>query len=315
MNFRYALALTFLFSLATGYLLAGATDHAGMITPSLEAASAPATELLRDTLPMGRYQMSTFRNGESFEFRVTDGVIEEIKVNGEAVAKEDYDKYRGRIAQMITGETHADPFRFFTEDDGRTESFQQRMEMFGERWEAFGEELGESMENMFRFEEHDGILLFEFDGEPKTLQLNLDSLMEDAFPDSDRRFHFEGLGEGEEYDLEELIEEKRRMTEEREREIEEMETMIDRLERRKAERAAEPITVRPLDMDEVIDLLRAEDLLGNETVRSVDLTRKRLLINGKPTSPKAGKRAWELYAEQGRNFAEGFRYERDGVSW
>ncbi|MEO0733472.1 MAG: M56 family metallopeptidase, partial [Bacteroidota bacterium] len=222
----------------------------GTLNPLPLKPTLPAIAIVQpDTLPQGRHQVKSYRNGKSTEFIVEDGAIQELKIDGETIPPAEYDEHEAMVERMLGGGDADLRLYRFPGDRERFFNFDaegERWEEFGERMGEMGERLGESFEQMFQFDgDGNGIFRFHSDGEDGTFLFDMDSLI-GTFPEGFRSFQVlpdgrvEGIRRNEdgdvEYQLRDLLREKERSLQEEERELREMETMIERLERKKAEK-------------------------------------------------------------------------------
>jgi beta-lactamase regulating signal transducer with metallopeptidase domain len=69
--------------------------------PSTDLSFPEMTAEVVDSLPMGRHQVSSYRNGESTEVLVEDGEIKELKINGETIPESEYDQYQEMVEGML----------------------------------------------------------------------------------------------------------------------------------------------------------------------------------------------------------------------
>lgn len=230
-------------------------------TPVMAPAAAPELlvappQMEPDTLPQGRHQVSSFRNGKSTEVTVEDGEIKSLKIDGETIPPAEYDEHEPMVERLLGGSSlrergrlnhgdFEDSFRgmeFHFDNNG--ERLERHFEGMGESWENFGErmgELGERFGQMFQFDSDGGVFKFEFG---RDTHIDLDSLMSTLpeemrsfriSPDGQsRQFFFDSDGD-QEKELDYLLRQKERSLQEEEAELERMETMIEKLERRKAE--------------------------------------------------------------------------------
>lgn len=217
-----------------------------------------------DTLPPGRHQVSSFRNGKSTEVTVEDGAIQELKIDGEVIPPTEYDEHEAMVERLLGGsgrrsgnfhfngnfdtDNFDDAFRgleFHFDQNG--DALERSFEGMGENWEDFGErmgELGQRLGQMFQFDSDGGVFKFEFG---RDTHIDLDSLMA-TFPEGMRGFRVipDGQGQSREFfyerngdqegELRNMLRNKERSLKEEEAELERMETMIESLERRKAEK-------------------------------------------------------------------------------
>lgn len=76
--------------------------------PSPAPASAPVSAQTRnvpvavDTLPRGRHQVSSYRNGKSTEFLVEDGKIKSLKIDGKEIPEAEHKEYEPMVEQMLS---------------------------------------------------------------------------------------------------------------------------------------------------------------------------------------------------------------------
>lgn len=255
-----------------------------------------------DTLPLGRHQVSSFRNGESTEVIVEDGEIKELKINGDKVPPSEYERHTPMVERLLGVDNgrRYETFFFdgsnFPRDLEGTEMelkgmekqleksgirIERHFESMGDNWESLGERLGEmgerlgrSFENMFEFDSDGNTFRFELKGEEDGIfEFDLDSLIRDGsgsriFQFDNRNggvWHLDGDHEGN--DLDALIREKENATRSEEEEIREMETMIEKLERRKAEKQRELDRAKRQQADgqrQQRDLLRQEADLARQ---------------------------------------------------
>ena len=289
-----------------------------------ETLATPVLGATLDTLPQGRHQVSSFRNGKSTEFTVEDGKITSLKIDGREIPSDEYDEYEGMVENMLGGgHGHGGgggDFLFFDVFDNledrelQQKRIEEYFERHGEEWERMGERLAERFENMFQFDEEGGVYHFEFDG-ADSFEFNIDSIMQGhslRFYDNQR-----------EYDLEDLLREKEDNVRSAEEEIEELETMIERMERRKAE-AQREIDRRDNPKDEGyyyngFDIkgelinLRERGQLDPGIIRSFTLTKKYLKVNGKKVAPEV--HSTFLKAFKNANTHSNVQIEMSGLSW
>ena len=218
------------------------------------AATAPASI---DTLPPGRHQVSSHRNGRSTEFLVEDGEIKRLSIDGREVPATEYSEHEEMVERML------DPkkkdvmvYRFgdvewdsdFELPEGslkelensfeqlgegwefRLEEMGDEFEEFGQRMEAWGEELGQHFERRFRIDgDHGDIYFFNGDslvnGSGSGRFFSIDSL-----PGMNSRVIIRGNAR-----IDGDVDVRSDRFSDQEEEIREMEKMIARLEARKAE--------------------------------------------------------------------------------
>lgn len=254
-------------------------DRAEGASKGLPAPAESAQTLVAitpDTLPQGRHQVSSFRNGESTEVIVEDGEIKELKINGDKIPASEYERHTPMVESLLgVNRFQRRGVYSFPDNDGNLprgferleqdlEGMEDRLEnsgirierhfeSMGDNWESLGERLGEmgerlgrSFEDMFEFDSNGNTFRFELRGEEDGIfEFDLDSLMRDGsgahifeFDSRDGGvWHLDGDHNSD--DLDALIREKENATRSEEDEIREMETMIEKLERRKAEKQRE----------------------------------------------------------------------------
>ena len=309
--------LIYLFFFAMGSALSAADLSA--LLPSTAPAAAPL-----DTLPQGRHQVSSFTNGQSTEFIVEGGEIVMLKIDGRDIPESEYDQYRERVEQMLGGGSPGGQINGFTfdifEDMNDFEHRSERMERYFERqgaeWERMGEEMGKRFERMFQFDEESGAFRFDFDGtEGGVFEFNLDSLMQG--------YQFEMTPGSRGYTFDELMREKESDINDAEREIDELETMIERMERRKAEVERHVEAERTNDDGPVVNgfyfkkevtALRSEGLIDPGVIRSFELSRKSLKVNGKKASDEAHRTLRERF-EARTGMEVTFSLEYEDLEW
>lgn len=255
---------------------ADCTITAPLPSPAPAVSAQTLVTVANDTLPRGRHQVSSFRNGESTEVIVEDGEIKELKINGEEVPPSEFERHTPMVESLLgvnrpgRGGIYVFPgndgnlprgFEGLEQDlEGMEEQLEnsgvrieRRFQSMGDNWESLGERLGEmgerlgrSFENMFEFDSEGNTFRFELKGEEDGIfEFDLDSLMREGggahiFEFDSRNggvWHLDGDHEAD--DLNALIREKENAARSEEDEIREMETMIEKLERRKAEKQRE----------------------------------------------------------------------------
>ena len=281
-----------------------------------------------DSLPQGRYQISSFTNGRSTEFLVENGEIQQLKIDGKVIPPEQYPEYEDMVENMLGGGSNdnnpsgtiLDVFGDFENMEDRGERMERYFEKQGEEWERLGEEMARRFEDMFEFDREDGTLRFEFDTEEDgTFEFNLDSLLQGRT----YRLHGVHIDGDTEYDLDELIREKEGKLEDPEREIDELETMIEQMERRKDEMQRKLDTessnktgfnYNGFNFETELNELRADGLLPPGIIRSFNFSQKGLKVNGDTVSAKAHDRIMRRYREK-VNVGKKFSIELDGLEW
>ncbi|OAV44632.1 hypothetical protein [Lewinella sp. 4G2] len=257
--------------------------------PTLFSAPA-AAPMATDSLPMGRHQVSSYRNGSSTEFTVVDGAITSLKIDGKTIPASEYPQYEAQVEEMLGGKSTGSTdfggehnvFRDLLEMEQDADRLEEYFEAHGEKWEKFGEEIAERVERMFDFEQDGSTFRFYFDGpEGMSMEFDLDSI---------ERAH-DGLRE---YDLEELMEERESDMKSAQEEIDELETMIERMERRRdaAERRLEENEsngglINGFSFENNLNKLRSAGLIDPGVIRSFTFSQKELRINGRKASTKA----------------------------
>ncbi len=260
------------------------TIPAPLPSPAPAVSAQNIVAISPDTLPQGRHQVSSFRNGESTEVIVEDGEIKELKINGDKIPPSEYERHTPMVEQLlgVDNDRKFETFFFdgsnFPRDLEGTERelhdmekeleksgirIERHFESMGDNWESLGERLGEmgerlgrSFEDMFEFDSDGNTFRFELRGEEDGIfEFDLDSLMRDGNGSHIFRFdnrdggvwHLDGNQDGD--DLDALIREKENAVRSEEDEIREMETMIEKLERRKAEKQRELDQAKRLEAD------------------------------------------------------------------
>ena len=293
-------------------------------------ADSPAPRITTDTLPQGRYQVSSFNNGRSTEFMVEDGEIKELRIDGQTIPEEEYADHQEMVEDMIGGNRNSGPmgmtFDVFRDLDGlemRSERMQRYFENKGEEWEKMGEEMARRFEDMFEFDRQDGSFRFEFDSEDgEAFEFNLDSLMMGRtyrlLPDG--TYRRDDFGEGRSFD--DIVREKQLDTDDAEKEIDELETMIEQMERRKAEvqdriREEEKdagFTYNGFDFQRELNRLRGEGFLPPGVIRSFEFNQKYLKINDVKADDDAHEVMMRRYREK-VNVGKKISIELDGLEW
>lgn len=271
---------------------ADCTTTAPLPSPAPAVSAQNIVTISPDTLPQGRHQVSSFRNGESTEVIVQDGEIKELKINGEEVPPSEFEQHTPMVERLlgVDNDRNYETFFFdgnnFPRDLERSEKdlhdmekhleksgirIERHFESMGDNWESLGERLGEmgerlgrSFENMFEFDTEGNTFRFELKGEEDGIfEFDLDSLMSNGsgahiFEFDSRNggvWHLDGDHEGD--DLDALIREKENAARSEEEEIREMETMIEKLERRKAEKQRNLERAKSEEAEKAIDRSRA----------------------------------------------------------
>lgn len=239
---------------------------------SLAPAAAPKVAISTvqpDTLPKGRHQVSTYRNGSSTKVIVEDQAIQKLEIDGRVIPEAEYDQHlpmvEGMLGKSTSGiatitdkmgwgriERDGDGIEFQLEEFGDKweekfetlgEGWEYRLEELGDDWGAFGESMGELGERL-------GVRIERlFDGNGNSHSYRFDLKEGDEFyydidslpPGSSLEFDTDGddrsviiRRNSQRYSLDELLEDvERERGSSSEAEIQEMETMIQRLERRK----------------------------------------------------------------------------------
>ncbi|MBC6993411.1 M56 family metallopeptidase [Neolewinella lacunae] len=121
----------------------------GGATTLAPAFSAPITT---DTLPRGRHQVSTFRNGKSTEVTVENGAIKALRIDGQDIAPVEFDQYQGLVEELLqaskkpAAQGYSRSFNFY--DPASSEAFERQMEEMGRVFERTSEELEGSFEGL-----------------------------------------------------------------------------------------------------------------------------------------------------------------------
>ncbi|MEM1358858.1 MAG: M56 family metallopeptidase, partial [Bacteroidota bacterium] len=134
--------------------------NAAPTSPDLAPAAAPellvaTTQMEPDSLPQGRHQVSSFRNGKSTEVTVEDGEIKSLKIDGKTIPPTEYEEHEPMVERLLGGnelrsrgrinegdfEDRFRGFEFHFDQDGA--EWSEKFESMGEEWEDFGERMGE----------------------------------------------------------------------------------------------------------------------------------------------------------------------------
>lgn len=78
-----------------------AEDIAPATSPAPDRLPPAFIDSPADSLPRGRHQVSSFRNGESTEVTVEDGEIRSLKINGETIPPSEYDQHQDMVERML----------------------------------------------------------------------------------------------------------------------------------------------------------------------------------------------------------------------
>jgi len=254
----------------------GRAEGASWGLPAPAVSARAISSIMPDTLPQGRHQVSSFRNGESTEVTVEGGKIQKLKINGEDIPPSEYERHTPMVERLLgVDQPNRQGAYFFQDGDGNLprgferleddlDGMEDRLEDSGihierhfegmsDDFESMSERLGEmserlsrSFQQMFEFDSDGNTFRFEFNGdEAGAFQFDLDSLMRSG--GGSRIFKFDSRdggawqqeGQEGEYEFEDMIRERENATQTEEQEIREMETMIEKLERRKAQKQRE----------------------------------------------------------------------------
>ncbi|NJC26368.1 hypothetical protein [Neolewinella antarctica] len=313
-----------LFLFCGSSLSANPTLAPSPLTLALPIAIGTAPTGVQDSLPHGRHQVSSFRNGASTEFIVEDGEIVMLKVDGKEIPESEYDQHRGDVESMLGGgpatRKQSDNFTFdiirdMNGIDLQNEHLERYFEEQGEQWEQMGERMAERFEKMFEFDKEGGVFRFDFDGNnSRAFEFNLDSML---------RANPNGLRLNEQtFDLEEMIREKEGRARTAEEEIDDLSTMIEQMERRKtaaeerleATEEAAKFTMNGFNFREYLENLRAEGIIEPGLIRSFEFTHKSLKVNGQKANDEVHAQMLRDYREK-VNIGSKFSYENDNLDW
>lgn len=95
-----------------GLLLAIATAvglHAAHLAPGHRPNLKTSTAMALDSLPPGKFRITTIERGDSLEARVENRKITFLRINDRVIPEAEYPKYEHRIAQIIQPEPPASP--------------------------------------------------------------------------------------------------------------------------------------------------------------------------------------------------------------
>ncbi len=311
----------YVLSLALGTALSAATstnDRPVVLTDYVRAT------VLADTLPPGRHQVSTFRNGSSTEFIVEDGEIVMLKVDGKEIPESEYDKYQREVEIMLGGGqknngVHGTFFDVWDDAenlDDQSERIERYFEKQGEHWEQLGEEFARRFEEMFQFDNDEGTFRFYLEGE-EGFEVEIDSIMR-GHEQELRRF------ERDEYKLDDIIREREeRDQQSTEEEIEELSTMIERMEARKAQAEArleeddddsDSFTYNGIDFKSMLQELRSNGDIEPGVIRSFEFSNKSLKVNGERVDDAVFEDIMTRY-RRGEGAKAKFDIELDGLDW
>ncbi|MEM9261309.1 MAG: M56 family metallopeptidase, partial [Bacteroidota bacterium] len=123
-------------------------DPAPAVAPELLVATTAQME--PDTLPPGKHQVSSFRNGKSTEVTVEDGEIKSLKIDGETIPPAEYDEHEAMVERLLGGSGRSSNSMRWRNDlnegdfDDRFGGFEFHFNQDGTEWgERF--EAGDSM--------------------------------------------------------------------------------------------------------------------------------------------------------------------------
>jgi beta-lactamase regulating signal transducer with metallopeptidase domain len=254
-----------------------ATTLATLPSPAPAAAAAAKTDapvtplvvpMAIDTLPKGRHQVSSYRNGKSTEVTVEDGAIKSLKIDGKTIPETEFDAHESMVERLLGvdqprirtfrwngSEIEGDLDNMNLELEGSAIEFENLFERLGESFEGFGESFegwGEQFENLgegmgenferifsdssrtFRFHSGNGGSFRLNDGDGSTFffsdSINVDRDFDNLRLNDNVRIFRDGDGMSADHIF--LEREKSMLSEEEQ--IREMETMIEKLERKKA---------------------------------------------------------------------------------
>lgn len=318
-----------LFALLFCLTTVSAENHNGPDAPLLP--SGPAYAISADSLPAGRHQVSSYRNGSSISVVVEDRAIQSLEIDGEKIPAAEYDKYQDRVEELLGGSGGAgrtDRMRFFRweeEDlDGMEEnlerlgeSFEFRFENLEESLEKMTERFGASFERMFDGDGENGTMRFEFRGDGdwdidssggvrifKWKQEDIDP--KGINPDAPAGEH--GEAEEELREMETMIEQMERRKARMKAELEERkqnENRADTNEKRRIIRAEREKIIkaraerREVSYEVIVEQLEREGLMKDVgRLRKLSVDDSKLKVNGKKASPEAYARFQELYEQQ-----------------
>ncbi|MTB51185.1 M56 family metallopeptidase [Lewinella sp. W8] len=94
------------------------------VTPPNDLHLTEAMHVATDSLPMGRHQVSTFRNGKSTEVIVEDGEIKELKIDGETIPPAEYGQHEAMVERMLGQPGPAEQYREYRQPRGRIEWYE-----------------------------------------------------------------------------------------------------------------------------------------------------------------------------------------------